>query len=312
MSHLLKAELPEELITSVDVFRTYREDQLDVRVTFNVFGEVLGVENDYFDLPEAAKKLTYGVDPPPEIKALKTFVKELKILIPMMAMDLKGKSLLPAFLVPVEEKLKNLKTKAKSGSAYVPNDYIKDEWTKALYDAKQTDKYPLFFDFFIKEEKILDRKFDKLFISLSEFQHKQLRDDLKEGKEYANVFFVFSVLQMADPNAIHRITKQLDLEASNMMIDISSILNKEIFMEKRFERDVIQKLMGLVNMDKIKDTFLKTYVHGFENKFKVTDPVLKGMLATFIYKAKGGADLRKSKNTFTNVFKDFFDNFKPY
>ena len=311
MNHLLKAELPEELISSVEIFRTYHEHQLDVTVTFNVFGEVLNVAHDYFDLPEAARKLAYGVDPPPEIKALKVFVKELKILIPMMAMDLKGKTLLPSYLVPVESALQNLKTKAKDGSVYVPSDYIKDEWTKALYNAKGTEHYPLFFNFFAKEEKNQQKRVADLFNDLSEFQHQELRNDLRTGKEYANMYFVFSLLQMAEPNSIHRITKQIDLEASNLMIDMSAILDKEIFMEKRLESDVIRKLLSFVNIDKIKDTFLEKYTNGF-NKFNVTDPVLKGMLNTFVFKAKGGAAFRKSKSTYDNVFKDFFNNFKPY
>ena len=312
MNHLLKAELPEELITSVEIFRTYHEHQLDIIVTFNVFGEVLKVENDYFDLPEAARKLTYGVDPPSEIKALKAFVKELKILIPMMAMDLKGKTLLPSYLVPVESALENLKIKAKNGAVYVPNDYVKDEWTKTLYDAKQTEHYPLFFNFFIKEEQVEQKKFNDLFSNLSEFQDKRLRDDLKEGKEYANMYFVFSLLQMANPDAVNRITKQIDLEASNIMIDISSILDKEVFMEKRLEKDIIHRLLDFINVDQIKNNLMETYGKGFKDKIKVTDPVLKGMLSTFIFKTKGGAELRKSKNTFNDVFKGFFDDFKPY
>ena len=82
-------------------------------------------------------------------------------------------------------------------------------------------------------------------------------------------------------------------------------------MDKRLERDIFSKLLSVVGAEKIGQTFFEIN-KGIKEKFEVTDPVLKGMLNTFIYKIKGGADLRKSKSTFDDVFKKFYNNFKPY
>ena len=303
--------MPKKLVTSVEVFRKYHGHDLDLTVHFNVFGEVLGFENDYFDLPEAAKKMTYGKTLPPEIKALDVFTKEIQIFLPMMAMGLHGNTLIPHWLISLQTKLDELKKESKDGSVYVPSDYIQDEWTSALYESRETKKYQRLFSFFIKDEKDQGKKMNNLFTNLAAIQNKTLRDDLKNGKEYANVYFVFTLLQTADANAVERIAKQMDTTASSMLIDISAILNKEILMEKRVGNDMIHQLLNLVNVESIKK-MTESYSKNFKDKFKISDPVLMGMLKTYLYKTRGGAELQKSKSSMNDVFRDFYNIFKPY
>ena len=307
----MKKELPKSLVTSVEVFRKYHGHDLDVTVHFNVFGEVLGFENDYFDLPEAAKKMTYGNNLPPEIKVLDIFTKEIKIFLPMMAMGLNGDAMMPHWLIPMQTKLEELKTKSKEVSVYIPRDYIRDEWTRALYESRTTGNYHRLFPFFIKDEKDQSKKMNNLFSNLAAIQSKALRDDLKNGKEYANLYFVFSLLQTVDADAVERITKQMDTTASSMLIDISTILNKEILMEKRLEKDMIGQLLNFINVEGIKN-FAENFSKNIQDKFKISDPVLMGMLRTYLFKMRGGAELQKSKSTMTDVFRDFYNIFKPY
>jgi len=304
--------LPQELVTSVDIFRKYHGHDLDITVHFNVFGEVLSFENDYFDLPEVAKKMTYGGNPPSEIKSLEIFSQELRIILPLMALGFHRKALMPHWLIPLQDALGKLKTKAKDGNVYIPDEYIEDKWTQTLYEAKDTENYHMFFKFFIADEKPPQGKMSDLFTNAMEFKNRTLRDDLKTGKEYANMYFVFSLLQLAEPDSLKRITEQIDVTTSDMMIDISAILNKEIFMEKRLERDVIHKVLDFINVDNIKNSFIDSYSKNFKDKFNVTDPVLKGMLNTYIFKVKGGASFQKSKSTMNDVFRDFYNIFKPY
>jgi len=308
----LKKVLPQELVSSVEIFRTYYEEELDVIVHFNVFGEVLKFENDYFDLPEAAKKLAYGNNPTSKIRALNIFTEDLKIILPMLAHGLTDEMLIPSWLIPVQVALEKMKSQPITSAIGSIEDYVEDEWTKQLYQSLDKEIYGRFFPFFVNEEKNRESRFKDVFTNLVGEKNKTLRADLKLGKEYANLFFVFTLLKMADRDAVGRIIKQIDTTASEALVDISVILNKELFMAKRQENDLIQNLLKAIDFEGIKNSLTNTYTKNFKEPFSIKDPVLLGMLKAYILKMQGGTILKKSKMKMNDIFRDFYNVFKPY
>lgn len=124
-------DLPKELITSVRIFTDNK--YFDTTITLNVFGEVLDIQNDYAELPEAALKMMYGGRKVFEKKEPKEYLERLKKIIPMMALGLNGKVPIPDCLSPIVDALKKLKTLAEKEPHLVPRDFIKDQWTRDLY-----------------------------------------------------------------------------------------------------------------------------------------------------------------------------------
>jgi len=132
--------------TSVDLEKMIDGNLECFEVQFNALGEVLKVENDVLDLPDAAKLMTYGRVLNNELRQIVVSVRELKHIIPMMATGLVTTEDTPKWLLPIYEALEKLRLENEEK---LDQSIIQDTWTKAFYSSNQKEKYRYFFKKFL-------------------------------------------------------------------------------------------------------------------------------------------------------------------
>lgn len=149
-------KLPKELVTTVNLYHTVDGHEINYQIQFTVFGEVLSVENDFDELPDAAKKLIFGN------KNLDTFsnkvlrYEQLKYIIPIMAMG--GMNILPEWLPPIVSVLQKMQKNIPDSIRKDPNLYISSPWVRDLMKRAKSIQ---------PEESIVSLHFERILIRKS-------------------------------------------------------------------------------------------------------------------------------------------------
>ena len=235
-------------------------------VQFNALGEVLKVENDALDLPDAAKLMIHGRLMNNELRELMVSVRELKHIIPMIATDLVTRDDLPEWLVPVHKGLAALRLETDVEYDHAS---IQDTWTKAFYSSNQKEKYRYFFKKFLLDEKnkpSTNRLFDQLYNLVED---SIFRQQLEENDDFANTYLLCIFLQLQELYYSETMDWTADYTKLETEIDYSK-----------------------VGMDPIDQNAILKWIHQnqslpFMNKlvdYKIEDEVLNGLLNTFVHK----------------------------
>jgi len=252
--------------TSVELIKKLDSDQeviLDVQ--FNAWGEVLKIEHDELDLPDAAKLMIHGKKLNPELRANTVLIRELKHIVPMMASGLVEISDIPAWLMPIHEALKAIQSEDVTN---VEVDKIKDSWTWAFYASTQKEKYRYFFKLFITDKnnqppvKQVLEQLDTVVLEPI-FVTQLLEDD-----DFAKTYLMSMVLQTGEAFYTEPMDWQSNFSDLEVLIDYSKV--------------------GL----EMKDRTLKRWLHDNRDlsllknldDFKLKDEVLNVLFNTYVQK----------------------------
>ena len=257
-------------ITSVELIKkldSKQEVALDVH--FNAWGEVLKIEHDELDLPDAAKLMIHGKILNPELRANTVLIRELKHIIPMMASGLIETSDVPTWLMPIDEALKEMQSE---NVTTVELDKIKDAWTRAFYASTQKEKYRYFFKLFTTDknnrppvEQVLEQLdtvvLERIFVS-----------QLHEDDDFAKTYLMSMILQASDAFYTEEMDWQSNFSDLEVLIDYAKV---GLDMKDR-------TLMRWLH-DNRDLPFLKNF-----DDFKLNDEVLNILFNTYVQKLING------------------------
>ena len=149
-------KLPKELITTVNLYYTVDDHEINYQIQFTVFGEVLSVENDFDELPDAAKKLIFGNKNLDEVSNKLLRYEQIKYIIPIMAMG--GMNILPEWLPPIVAVLQKMQKQIPDSIRKNPNPYISFPWIIDLIERAKSIE---------PEESIVSIHFERILLRKS-------------------------------------------------------------------------------------------------------------------------------------------------
>ena len=249
--------------TSVSLTKTIEGKAIELLLHFNSFGEVLKVENDYLDLPEAAKVMIHGRTLSPEVRELMVWIRVLKHIFPMIASGLIEEEELPVELQPVADALREIHIEDLEATHF-----IKDKWTKQFYASPHKEKYRYFFRFFLMEKEKMpatERIIEQMEILADD---NTFLAQLEMENDFAKTYLLCLLLQTTKAYYIE------PMIASDDFSNLESLINyKKVGLEMKDE-----KLLEWLRYNQ--ELLL---VRELDN-FKVHDETLNVLLNTFVQK----------------------------
>ena len=253
-------------ITSVHLEKMIDGNVEHFDIEFNALGEVLKVENDALDLPDAAKLMIHGRLMTNELRQLMVAVREFKHIFPMIASGLVTAEDLPKRLIPVHDALEKLR---KNIEVELDSTQIQNPWTKAFYASPHEEKFRYFFKLFLLDEKKSPSNhqlFDQLYGLVED---SIFRQQLEANDDFANTYLLCIFLQLQELYYTETMDWSVDYTNLESVIDYS-----KVGMDPKDQNAILKWIHQNQSLP-----FMEKLVN-----YKIEDEVLNGLLNTFVHK----------------------------
>lgn len=258
-------QIQENIITttSVTLTKIIKEKEVELLVHFNACGEVVKIENDYLDLPQAAKLMIHGRLLQDEVRQLVVWIRVVKHILPMIASGIIEKNDLPDWLLPAHDALQNF-----SKENLDVENAIENKWTKQFHASEHQEKYRYFFRLFLLENDNMppaEEVIEQLELLVDE---NIFLKQLEANDDFAKTYLLCLLLQTTKAYYIEPMIVYSDFSKLETLIDYT-----KVGLEMK-DQKLAAWLMKNKDLPMMQDL----------NNFKVADKVLDGLLNTYVQK----------------------------